>query len=117
MRTKTLENIIDRGFWALVLLMPILAYLIINHHGSTDFITVLSQFNVNDTNIIYTGLNTIFGSNGYIPFLDTTSTNVVLLYMSYFVMLELVHIFVDVILFVPKICVNILDKYSKMGSF
>lgn len=116
MRTKTIENVIDRGFWALLLVMPILAYLIINHHGSSDFISVLSQFNINDTNIVYTGLVTIFGSDGYLPFVDTSSTNVLLLYMSYFVCLELVHIFVDVVLFVPKVCVNLLDKYSQMGK-
>lgn len=115
MRTKTIEVLIDRIFWALVLLMPIFAYVIINHHGSTDFLTVLNQFNILETNIIYEGIVMIFGSNGYIPFFDETQVNSILLYMSYFVFIEFIHIVVDVILFIPKICVEILDRYSTAG--
>lgn len=116
MRTRTIETIIDRGFWALVLMMPVLAYLILCLHNTTDFVTVLSQFNVTDTNVIYTSLVSLFGSNGYLPFLDTTNDNVLLLYMAYFFCIELIHIIVDVLLFIPRICVGILDKSSKVGQ-
>lgn len=115
MRTKTVEMVIDRAFWALVLIMPVLAYLIINHHGSTDFITVLSQFNVTDTNLIYTTLVDIFGSSGYLSFFDTSTVNPILLYMSFFFAVEVVHVIVDVLLFIPKITVEILDKASSTG--
>ena len=110
MRTKTVEMVIDRGYWALLLILPMLAYLIANHHGSVDYATIMAQFNILDTNFIYTGLASIFGSGGTLEFLDTTTTNTTLLYMSYFVVLELIHIFVDVILYIPKLCIAILDK-------
>ena len=116
MRTRTIETVIDRGFWALVLMMPVFAYLILCNHNTTDLITVLGQFNVNNTNVIYTSLVTLFGTGGYLPFLDTTTDNVLLLYMSYFFCIELIHIIVDVLLFIPKICVGILDKSSKVGQ-
>lgn len=110
MRTKTVEMVIDRGYWALLLLLPLLAYLIMNHHGSATYIQVMSQFNISDTNFIYLGLAQIFGTGGTLEFFDTTTTNSTLLYMAYFVGLELIHIFVDVILYVPKLCIAILDK-------
>ncbi len=115
MRTKTVEMIVDRGFWALVLIMPVLAYLIINHHGRADFITVLSQFNVTDTNVVYTTLVEIFGTGGYLDMFDTTTTNPILLYMCFFFSVEVVHVIIDVLLFIPKITVEILDKASSMG--
>ena len=40
MRTKTVEMVIDRGFWALLLILPMLAYIVANHHGSVDFATI-----------------------------------------------------------------------------
>jgi hypothetical protein len=116
MKTKTIETLIDRIFWALVLLLPLIAYVIINHHGSTDLITVLNQFYIDDSNLIYSGLVMMFGSGGYIPFIDTTEVNPLLIYMSYFFLIELVHIIVDVLLFVPRICVKILDKASEVGK-
>lgn len=116
MRTKTIETLIDRLFWALVLILPMVAYVIINHHGSTDFISVLNQFYINDTNVIYTALVEMFGTGGYLPFIDTTSTNPLILYMAYFFCVELVHIVVDVLLFVPRICVKMLDKASQVGG-
>lgn len=115
MRTKTVEMVIDRVFWALVLILPMLAYLIISHHGSTDFITVLSQFNVDDTSVIYTTLVSIFGTGGYLALFDTTTVNPILLYMVFFFAVEVVHVIIDVLLFIPKITVEILDKASTMG--
>lgn len=110
MRTKTVEMVIDRGFWALLLLLPMIAFVIMNNHNTATFINVMSQFSITDTNFIYQGLSQIFGSGGTLEFFDTTTTNVVVLYMSYFVGLELIHIFVDIILYIPKCCVAILDK-------
>lgn len=116
MRTKTIETLIDRLFWALVLILPLVAYVIINHHNSTDLISVLNQFYITDTNIIYTSLVQMFGTGGYLEFLDTTETNPLLIYMTYFFLVEVVHIILDVLLFVPKICVKILDKASQVGG-
>lgn len=110
MRTKTIETLIDRIFWAILLILPMLVYIVANNHGSVDYSMIIAQFNILDTNFIYTGLASIFGSDGILEFLDTTTTNNTLLYMSYFVALELIHIFVDVILYIPKICIAILDK-------
>lgn len=116
MRTRTIETIIDRGFWFLVLVLPVVAYCIQLVHFQVDFASIMQQFYINDTNVIYTTLVAIFGTGGYLPFIDTSTTNVLLLYMCYFFCIELVHIIVDVLLFVPKICVNILDKYSQVGK-
>ena len=116
MRTKTIETLIDRLFWALVLLLPIAAYCIINIHHSSDFITVLTQFNIDESNLLYTGLVQMFGSNGYIQWFDTTNVNPLFLYLSYMMIIEMIHIVVDVLLFVPRICTKILDKASEVGK-
>lgn len=116
MRTKTIETVIDRGFWALLLILPMLAYLVMNNHNTATFISVMQQFPMLTNNLIYSTLVDIFGSNGIIPFVDSSSTNVILLYLSYFVSIELIHIIVDVLLFIPKCCVALLDKASNIGK-
>lgn len=118
MRTKTLETIIDRVFWAFVLCLPMFAYLILCIHFETyNFVDLLNQFSMDSNNLVYTTLAAIFGTGGYLPYFDTTTVNPLLLYMSYFVCVELVHIIVDILLFIPKVCVAILDKTTKLGRF
>ena len=117
MRTKTIEVIIDRAFWALVLCLPVIAYLILCIHFDThSFMDIFNQFSINDSNIIYSALKDIFGSGGILEFFDTTNINPILIYMSYFISIELVHIIVDTLLFIPRVCVLLLDKASKLGS-
>lgn len=117
MRTKSIEILIDRIFWALVLSMPIFAYLFGTFHADPPtFITILSQFQIDSNNIVYTTLVSIFGTNGAFTLFDISTTNVVFLYMAYFVSLELLHIVVDVILFVPRVSVKLIDKASTIGS-
>lgn len=116
MRTKTLEHNLDRIFWFIVLLLPLVAYLIINRWQLITFGELLQQYNILTTNVVYDVLSNIFGSTGELPFFDTSSTNSVLIYMSYMVTIELLHIVVDVILFLPRIAVTLLDKASEMGG-
>lgn len=116
MKSKTLEKYLDRLFWFILLILPLLILLVTNRWTESSFISVLSQFNINNTNIIYSVLNDIFGSNGILPFVNTVETSVVLLYLSYMVLIELVHIVVDVILFLPRIAVKLLDGAVEMGD-
>ena len=78
--------VIDKIVWWLVALFPLFVYLILcNHNEPISMNTLLTNigFNVTNTNIIYTGLNDIFGSTG--NFLQLFSSADFIAYATYFV--------------------------------
>ena len=120
MRKKTFVMILDRVIWAFIALLPVLAFLLvplgysINGSGTSLtlplFADVLGQFVINDSNFVYTCLDDMFGANGVIAFFELNSP--ILLYFSYFIIVEIMHLFVDFILFIPKLAHKWLDKLT-----
>lgn len=74
---------------------------------SLDFVMQKIGICINDTNVIYKGLADIFGSNGVIPLIYNNS---ILYYVSWLFMVELLHIFVDFLLFIPRWLHKFLEK-------
>lgn len=104
MRKKTISNIADNFMWYLIYLLPLFAMLILlAKSGATDF-SIADTFtslglNIFVDNPILANLSSIFGENGILPFFVS---NDILIYMSYFICVFIIHLFVDFLLFIPR---------------
>lgn len=116
MRKRTITNIADTIFWYSLYFLPVLVYVlsIISPNGITgatlDFAVFIENYPVfTNYNIIYTTLVEIFGVNGVMPLLG----NSVLLVFSWFVSVYIIHLAVDFLLFIPKLCHKFMNDYTE----
>lgn len=125
MRKRNIPFLIDSIFWLIMWLMPVLFYLF--NYLAYDItaagvsVASFSEFIVNNFGIsinseIYTTLLTIFTDNNYLGVIDSTISNSLILYTIYLFFVELIHIFVDVILFVPRFAHNFIAKFQEVGN-
>lgn len=128
MRKKTISNLFDYVFWYVLYSLPLIlcfiAFIVygLGYNGSSEYIdntsinTFFSSYlgnffsstiSVTD-NLVYDTLFKIFGvGSQFFQFFSANS--VVLMYLTYFILLNIVHVIVDVILFVPRVCHKLLD--------
>lgn len=125
MRKRNIPILIDSVFWLIMWLLPVLFYLFnylsydisssgISIAAFSDFI--VSNFGISDSSIIYTTLITIFTDNNYLGVIDSTISNSLILYVIYIFFIELIHIFVDVILFIPRFAHNFIAKFQEVAN-
>lgn len=123
MRKKTINILSERIIWGLILILPLVAWVVsfFSFHigGGSDttglspltFNEVLANFGINTNNVVYTTLDGIFGANSnIINFFNIDSA--LLLYLTYFCIVEIMHLFVDFIIFIPRLCSKWFDKIS-----
>lgn len=116
MRKKTIKFIIDSCFWVLISVLPLVFYGIYLIHSDEGTILTFAEFFGSQvlgiipltSNIIKDGLIAIFGYSGVMPFFD--DANVFFDFCAYFVIVNIVHIFIDVILWIPRFAHKLLDK-------
>lgn len=119
MRKKTINRLVDSGFWLIIALLPVIFYVVqplayeltTTNEVLPSFNDVMATFGMDSSNIIYTSLMDIFGKDGIMPFFGTTSSAVVL-YLSYFVIVQLLHVFIDFVLFIPRLSHKWLAKLT-----
>lgn len=131
MRKRTMLIVIDKLMWLFILLLPVIAYFLQplgysigggtalsglsgNAINMPTFADLLSQFGINGDNIVYTSLQDLFGSDGIIHLFYTDSA--LLLYFSYFISVELVHLAIDFLLFIPRLAQKWLHILTKDGD-
>lgn len=117
MRKKTITHIIDCSFWALIAILPLIAYIVILWHSGSagvDIATVFSRagFDIVTDNVIFNGLSQLFGVNGVMPFYANDN---LLIYLSYFIFVEITHVAVDVLLFIPRFAHKLMNN-NKVGD-
>ena len=120
MRKRTIANLVDSAFWFLVSILPLALYLITclsyKLQSSTDTLTAFLPFMKNlglmDSGIIYNSLSDIFGSGGILP-LFSAENNAILVFLSYFVSVEIVHLAVDFLLFIPRIGHKYMNTFTQ----
>ena len=111
MRERTQKNLFDNIFWYLIYLLPLIIWVVVSFR--TGNIVSLSNaletmgLKVLENNQILTNLSEIFGSSGVLPLFVSTD---ILLYISYFICVFLIHLFVDFLLFIPRIAHKWLNK-------
>ena len=129
MRKRNVKFIFDKILWGLIMLLPILLYMIYlcSHRISADSVTILSiEYFLHDTLSFFTGVtmdDIVMSSNvgnvfyeffesGIFLKMPLTASSFISWYLMYIICVELMHICVDVILLLPRICRNWLDKFK-----
>lgn len=117
--TKRTFHYIVEASWLFLALFPVILYLVAARNtGGTDMLTfsqIMSEklgFFTSSSNIIYTSLDGVFGAEGVLPILTDSLTA----YLSYFIVIELAHLCVDVLVFIPRLAHNWLDTYTRRNS-
>lgn len=109
MRKRTVNHVVDKCFWSLVLILPLILLAIIwCKNGDTTYTlsSCLSMFGVSTTNPIYATFVGMFGSSGTVFELFTATD--LYLYFTYMVGVELLHLLVDFLLFLPRWCQKVI---------
>lgn len=119
MRKRTILNLADSIFWLIIALLPLILYLVpyfayeLTSVATFDsFATFLNGFGINTDSIFYTSMIDLFGSDGILPMFDSTTVSAPLLYLAYFVMVQIVHLAVDFLVFIPKLCHKWMEKLT-----
>ena len=114
MRKRTVKHFFDELLWFFIYAMPFIICLYsFKQDTSISYLTQLDSFLTSihlDTNVVYTAFIDLFGTNGVFPLF---SSNILLKYLSYFICALIVHVAVDILALIPRICHNLVDKASK----
>lgn len=115
MRKKTVNHLADTLFWYLLYFLPVLGFLIILA-TKPDVVPTFSLvfetlgLDVVTTGTIYTSLDQIFGATGILPLFTSTS---LLQFFTYYVSVMIAHLFVDFLLFIPRLGHKWLNKFCQ----
>lgn len=124
-----LQDKLDKWFWWIIALLPLIFWLFVNigcaySATSRSYVylnTVLqNHFALDFTlesngNLIYRVLFDIFGKNGGIfPLFEYGSSY--LQYFVYFVTVQILHVLIDVLVFIPRFAHKILSKAINFGE-
>ena len=120
MRKRTIANLVDSAFWFLVSILPLALSLITclsyKLQSSTDSLTAFLPFmkslGLVDSGLIYKSLSDLFGSSGILP-LFSADNNAILLFLSYFVSVQIVHLAVDFLLFIPRLGHKYMNTFTQ----
>lgn len=103
--------------WLLLALLPLFVYLAIaraSGQSLENFMTVMSEkLNfINTENVIYTSIKSVFGDGGTLPIMNDG----LIMYATYFCIIELVHLIVDVLLFIPRLAQSWIEGFERKVS-
>lgn len=102
MRKKTIKCLVDEIFWGLIYMLPLFAMLLVTYRtgtlvGVSEAMSSIG-FNVVTDNFIVNSLASVFGASGVVPMFS----NDILVFMGYFICAWILHIMVDVLLWLPR---------------
>lgn len=110
MSKKKINYLYDILYYALFSLIPIIAYIVHQHHfADATLMSFFQEFGILNTNVIFTALVDMFGTNGYLPLLDSTS--VVFYMFTYMAIVVIVHLVIDFIIFIPRLAHKYLNYF------
>lgn len=112
MRKRTINYFADTIFWYLLYFLPVLGFLLymLISPGANDSSTTIvslysylnfSGFNVLEGTFIFNTLNSLFGINGVFSLFQSIE---IFILLSWFVDCYIVHLAIDFILFIPRLC-------------
>lgn len=125
MRKRNISYLFDTLFWFLMWLLPALFYLFnylafdINSAGvsiASFSQFIVDNFGISTSSTLYSSLFTIFADDNYLGVIDTTISNSLILYFVYIFFIELIHIFTDVILFIPRFAHNFIARFQEVTN-
>lgn len=114
MRKKTVNRFFDTAFWYLLYFLPVIVFLLVVFRTGqfTTLSTAMSTcgLDVLVNNPVLVSLSEIFGESGILPFFQNAD---LLYFFSYFISVFICHLFVDFILFIPRIAHKWLSKFCQ----
>ena len=110
-KSNCITHLFDTIFWYLIYSLPFLMYLFTAFKGVpatfADYMSTNLGFVFSSSNVVFTALNAVFGADGIMPlFVDTSALYI----MTWFVSMSIVHLFVDFLLFIPRLSHKFFDK-------
>ena len=115
MRKRSISHFFDTLMWYLLYLLPIIVFLVaLTSMTLPDLCAFVSRSPISairDT-FVFSALDKLFGTDGLLP-MFTGSANVFILYYStYFVYVMLLHLFVDFLVFIPRLAHKWLEHFT-----
>jgi ABC-type spermidine/putrescine transport system permease subunit II len=100
---KRFSKKLDSFFWFLILILPIVIYITISFNvgNSTDFSTFISSWTFPFISDIF---NDIFTG-------DLLFNPILVDYISYCVSVEIIHVFFDVVVFIPRLAHKLSGRF------
>lgn len=101
--------VIDKIVWWFIALFPLILLMVSAiHHNITSMTDILNTigFNVTNNNIIYNGLNDIFGATG--NYLQLFANTDIIAFATYFVTVNLLHLVIDILMWLVDYCHELL---------
>lgn len=117
MRKRTIGNLFDSLFWYLIYSIPLFAiFSYIKNINTGIELPVLSEYFsslglgfVSD-NLVVNTLTSLFGSAGSLPLF---STDIIFIIVGWFICTFLVHLAVDILLFIPRFAHKFMSKATQ----
>lgn len=112
MRKRNLMCLFDTIFWYIIYALPFLSWLLMLWGGGVNappaFSSWIDDMDVTFSSFIFINLKSVFGSSGILPLFDDS----ILYCFNWFISCVIIHIMVDVLLFIPRLSHNWLEKFT-----
>lgn len=121
MRKRNLSYLIDKIFWTLVLIVPLVFYAVymLSYRFTDDTMQVMgfadyiiNTFGINTSGDVYVAFLDIFSNADFLGVLNSGDNSIVL-YMVYIFIIELIHVVYDVLVFIPRFAHKVVEKMTE----
>lgn len=115
MRKRTINHLSDTIFWYLIYLLPVITYCVMlaSRRGG-DVVSISAWFDTLGipvlSDLVSTTLAQIFGADGILPLYGSA---VGIPIFSWYVSMMIIHLAVDVLLFIPRLAHKWIDNFCK----
>lgn len=120
MRKRTVNHLADTIFWYILYFLPVICYLLFmfNHSGSISTVSPIGftqylndiGFTMASDNLLIFTMRGLFGSSGVLPLFNT---DVPFIILAWFVGVYLLHLAIDILIFIPRMCHKWLNMFCK----
>lgn len=105
MRKKTINCLFDNILWYTIYLLPLITYIISGFHNTyNDLATFMQNIFTLDENIIFSSLSDL---NTMLRFFVDEN---VITYITYFAIMVLIHVMIDIVLWIPKLAHTLIER-------
>lgn len=114
MRKRNFMFYCDTLFWYIVYMLPVIV-LLLSIYRTGEIVSLssaLTDLGITfvQENIVFDTISSVFGTGGVFPIFSNPD---VLLFLTYFCYMIIIHLVVDVIVFIPRLAHKWIDKFCK----
>lgn len=116
MRKKTVTHSVKTIFWWIIYCLPLITFLFSlwgNARNGIEIVSfgdIIANYYDIAQGIIAEPLNNIFGSSGILPLFNDFA---IFAFMEWFIGAYILHLAVDFILFIPRLCHKFMNKFTR----